>query len=76
LWRMAYWGENAGRTEIFTIHTRYHVLVESFNGRDKSKEVNLLHSFGHIERIPSSLIDPSPRSNENSSQKMWEEISC
>lgn len=75
LWRMAYWGENAGRSEISTTHTRYHVLVESFNGRDKSKEVNLLHSFGHIERIPSSLIDPSSWSNEKASQKLWEEIS-
>jgi len=75
LWRSAYWGENAGRPNVSPTRTNYHVLVESFDGQGRSKEVNLLHSIGHIERIPSSLLSPSSWSNGKVSQQIWEEIS-
>lgn len=39
LWRKAYWGENAGRTIVYSSHTHFHVLVESFEGQSGSPVV-------------------------------------
>lgn len=60
LWRSDWWG---------------HVLMESFDGHCKSKEVNLLHSNGHIGRFSFARLYPSSWSNEKASQSFWDEVS-
>ena len=75
LWRLTYWGENAGRAEVSPYQGRFHVLMESFEGQGKFELINLLYSHGHIKIIPSVLITPSDWCNEKVTQKVWEEHS-
>lgn len=75
LWRAAYWGEHAGRPTVSSATTDFRLLVETFVGKQEAKEVNLVHSAGHLESVPATWISPSSWSNDTVSQQLWAEIS-
>jgi hypothetical protein len=76
LWRSAYWGENAGRTQLSTATSRYHVLVDEFGPKNSILAINLVHTEGHIEELPWALIVPADKFNQAASQNLWDEMSC
>ncbi len=74
LWRVAYWGENAGRKVTRYNPMNYHVLMATFVGHPNGRFVNLLHTPGHIEQVPTALIFPALGEDPDVTSQAWGEI--
>jgi hypothetical protein len=74
LWRLAYWGENAGRKVTAFIKTNYHVLVTTFVGQPDGPVITLLVTPGHIGQEPSMLIFPALGEDTDVTTRVWDEF--
>lgn len=73
LWRLAFWGENAGGKVTAPIKTNYHVLIAKFEGRPGGDLVNLLITPGQIERVSYMLISPALSEDMDVTARVWDD---